>query len=556
MVLSPNRILPGRAALNTIAKKYIPVLAIAALLISLIAVFPAFGAGTVSFIEPSAISDANDGTLTVLTPDAQTYGRQWGEIGLFLDDDDLNEPVRRVLIPEFDATSAGNVSVKANSDQIVVPQGTLKAGDYVMIGDHTVRKVVAVTQTPMPTSVSDASKGVGVTDSLDDASTTEWWLSIPTTPVEVNALPAIVLDEYDDNASANVFVDLSNPPSFLVGGLALFADNSSQDGVLLNNTTVQDVAANATNKKVTLRGTSLTTIAASQVPNDTTYNASLLISGLIDSTSTIKRYNFIIHLVHPTEIVTLDRPFAAAETLPMHKIRTDEPFVNNVLNHADVDWENNYHLYAPAVHLIATGDNANTTSVNNFWRYRGENVVASSKVVTTNPPPTTGATANDRALNRLTGNRSGRVHESRDALIARVNTALNPPGLDTSVTHTIDDIDYEDVIFDGSFASGATKMYLIAWFHQPNYTGGAVKIRSQAYQTETTVVLKETGEESGKFSLRIKAVPFGTPKPGETSPPAGFYNEAGRLQRRAGVSRKPARHNYAVNSRLLGDADY
>ena len=45
MVLSPNRILPGRAALNTIAKKFVPVLAVVAVVISLIAVFPAFSAG-------------------------------------------------------------------------------------------------------------------------------------------------------------------------------------------------------------------------------------------------------------------------------------------------------------------------------------------------------------------------------------------------------------------------------------------------------------------------------------------------------------------------------
>ena len=72
--------------------------AAAVIIISLLGILPAFGAGEVAFIDPSAIGAANDGTLTVARPDPQIYGRQGSEIGLFLIDDELKGAVGLVKV--------------------------------------------------------------------------------------------------------------------------------------------------------------------------------------------------------------------------------------------------------------------------------------------------------------------------------------------------------------------------------------------------------------------------------------------------------------------------
>ena len=72
------------------------------------------------------------------------------------------------------------------------------------------------------------------------------------------------------------------------------------------------------------------------------------------------------------------------------------------------------------------------------------------------------------------------------------------------------------------------KVYLAAWFEVRNDTGAAVSIRSQAYQTDTTLVLRETLPGSGKFALKIKTVKHGADNADQTqlSKPA-INNEDG-----------------------------
>ena len=119
---------------------------VGAILLSLLAIVPAFGADEVGFIDPNDINDS-DGTLSDSTPDDQEWARQGGRIGLMLSDDGLNTAVKRVLIPSMDARSVGTGDVKAHKATIsstAAVQG-LSADDYVLIGMNTVRKVNSIT---------------------------------------------------------------------------------------------------------------------------------------------------------------------------------------------------------------------------------------------------------------------------------------------------------------------------------------------------------------------------------------------------------------------------
>ena len=76
--------------------RFIPLVIIGAILLSLLAIVPAFGADEVGFIDPGDINPS--GTLSDSTPDDQGWARQGGRIGLMLSDDGLDTPVKRVLI--------------------------------------------------------------------------------------------------------------------------------------------------------------------------------------------------------------------------------------------------------------------------------------------------------------------------------------------------------------------------------------------------------------------------------------------------------------------------
>ena len=161
-------------------KRYIPIVALGALLIALLAVLPAAGAGEVSFIVPGDIHNDNDGSLVDPTPDEQEWSRQGGQVGILYEDSDLDRPVRRVLVLETDTRPAGdlvrivaysktlkNVQLPVDSNAGRTGNQLLAAGDYVFIdGDgattaadadnfRTVRRVVSVSRTDDGDSTTD-----------------------------------------------------------------------------------------------------------------------------------------------------------------------------------------------------------------------------------------------------------------------------------------------------------------------------------------------------------------------------------------------------------------
>ncbi len=125
--------------------RFIPLAIIGAILLSLLAIVPAFGEGTVSFIDPADIEDKNTGALSDSTPDEQEWARQGGSAGLMVEDSDLDVPIQRVLLPS-DLTSIGTGSVAAHSTTLTLGAGATapKKDDYLLIGDGTVRQVSSV----------------------------------------------------------------------------------------------------------------------------------------------------------------------------------------------------------------------------------------------------------------------------------------------------------------------------------------------------------------------------------------------------------------------------
>ena len=133
--------------------RFIPLVIIGAVLLSLLAIVPAFGADEVGFIDPGDINPS--GTLSDSTPDDQEWARQGGRIGLTLSDDGLDTPVKRVLIPSIDATMSGSGDVDAHMDTISDASVSGVSGDdYILIGMNTVRKVESVTRTDGNTTIT------------------------------------------------------------------------------------------------------------------------------------------------------------------------------------------------------------------------------------------------------------------------------------------------------------------------------------------------------------------------------------------------------------------
>ena len=139
-------------------KRYIPIIALGALILSLFAILPVAAAGEVEFVVPGDVSDENDGSLTDESPDAQTWTNQGGQVGILIDDSDTDSVVKRVLLPHLDTvpvTSTGGATVTANSNVITLNAPvadiggtdglqTVERDDLVMVGYETLRKVTKV----------------------------------------------------------------------------------------------------------------------------------------------------------------------------------------------------------------------------------------------------------------------------------------------------------------------------------------------------------------------------------------------------------------------------
>ncbi len=119
--------------------RYIPLAVIGAIVLSLLAILPAAGADNVEF------------TVAGDTDEALEWGRQGGEIGILVENDELDFPIQRVLVRGYDTEIIGYVQTDgslAHSDMITM---ALKAsateptdGDYIVFGDHTVREITDV----------------------------------------------------------------------------------------------------------------------------------------------------------------------------------------------------------------------------------------------------------------------------------------------------------------------------------------------------------------------------------------------------------------------------
>ncbi len=238
------------------------------------------------------------------------------------------------------------------------------------------------------------------------------------------------------------------------------------------------------------------------------------------------------------DVVKLDRPFyQSGSTQGVHKIKPE------VAAAPGVDWPDDYGLYASAVELseyelLLAGVVAYRGGLT---IYRGDNYVVDSDIANTygTAPDNDDGRRLARRLTGREGSSSPNRTDSEDALIVRVaqtETGGMIAGADYytgPVTYTVDDVRDERVELR---VSGATsdnplnimgrfgsepdltidKVYLAAWFEERNDTGSTVSVRSQAYQTDTTLVLRETLPDSGKFALKINAVRHGADNADQT----------------------------------------
>jgi hypothetical protein len=126
--------------------KFLPLIAFAAVLVSLVFIIPVFSAtGTVRFV------DSADTTKD------QAYGRQGGNVLLEVADSDLNVAVKRVLLPVDYTENGATAAVVSGSATITMSTTTSRAlatatstasliapGDTIAIGSDTVRTVTSV----------------------------------------------------------------------------------------------------------------------------------------------------------------------------------------------------------------------------------------------------------------------------------------------------------------------------------------------------------------------------------------------------------------------------
>ena len=147
-----------------------------ALIVSLFSIVTVFADDGVRFIDPDDINP--DGTLSDSTPEDLEWVRQGGRAGLMLIDNDLDQPIKRVLIPGIDATMIGRGDVGAHTATITNAgsgvTSSLSVGDYVLIGRNTVRKVESVDSDSAVTLGQPFARGVSnaviyrVNDSVTD----------------------------------------------------------------------------------------------------------------------------------------------------------------------------------------------------------------------------------------------------------------------------------------------------------------------------------------------------------------------------------------------------
>lgn len=505
-------------------KRYIPLVVIGALILSLIVVFPVFGAGDAGFIMPGVIDITNDGGLDDDTPDEQEYGRQGGNIGLYLDDDSLDVPIRRVLIPGIDtstATDSGAAHVMAHSD-IMYTTAELAKGAFVTVGgganqpSYPVRKVeAAVARTAVPAGDPDGGPQVTTVNTSREAddtgnTTNNWYLRIEApdgataiseaaTNVNTSGIAGIVFGGFKDGEAVKTSIDIQPAGAVataLRGAFTTDLPTKASDG--------EDGAT--TPGQVLIATEDLDPITSAQVMEDTVYTVTIKVEGDgdtdgDDTPTAAKTDTLRIHIYYPT-MVRLDRPFPVSSgdtLLPVREVEIEST------TESLVKWSDNYSKYALALPVSVDGSDRFIL---------GDRLLANSNIASTNPIPNPAPTASaDLALagekQRLSGKSSGRVGLD-DALVF---AADGTPALAFAADGTTPTAAVAYASRNGDLlelASGVTG-FVVGWFHEKNDTGDTVTVRSQAYQTKTTLVMQETGVDTGKFALKVMAVPFGTP---------------------------------------------
>ena len=509
-------------------KRYIPLVAIGALILSLFVVFPAFGADTVSFIDPDDIADSNDGILDDETPDAQNYGMQGGMVGLFLKDDALDQPVRRVLIPEFgDAEMVGATAdesmtdVTAHSDMIMVKSGVLKKSHYVMVGNHNVRKVTEVD------TAEDVAASTRTTWNLrvpysDDVSATGSAVAVNAVAADRDAndvlIPAIEFDFGSALAGESVSVARTITPDptgvSIPGTLTLTAGTTD----LFVATTALTEATDSTTGKVTFTpggtivstdtgavGKYTVTITATHAGTDTSADAT--------DDDTVRTAMLTINILGKAmDEVTLDKPFATDDDgLTVY-------LVDEAVEDVDgVNWSANYGLYAMAVQLHRDETDGTDDTDDNVETFAGlqshspMNSLARSRILVRGAPGDDAGRSAGDLEHRLTGSEGGARVDADDALVVFTSDVTATPTITVETATVSSRTSTTEVLFGDATpigTDGDARYYLAAWFEERNDTGGTVTVRSQAYQTKTTLVMRETEETSGEFALKIEAVEF------------------------------------------------
>ncbi len=128
--------------------RFIPLVAIAAIAMSLVFILPVFSAtGAVEFIE----YDDSSATLS--------WAAQGGQIGVEVTDSDLNVAIKRVLLPSDYTANAATVTIVAGAATATLSAtttasatasttlATLALGDSVVIGSETLRSISSIAMT-------------------------------------------------------------------------------------------------------------------------------------------------------------------------------------------------------------------------------------------------------------------------------------------------------------------------------------------------------------------------------------------------------------------------
>lgn len=514
-------------------KRYIPLVLVGAIVLSLFAAFTAFGADDIRFVVAGDIDGSNTGTLIDPTPDDLEFGQQGGEFGIYIKDEDANAPVRRVLVPSDGMRPSGaaypipnyaadgtapvgdvsadmaTVDITAHSSTIRVRTGELAISDYVMIGDYTVRRVTEIADSTAPTSSAVTGDDVP-TGAADDP--VVWALTVPLTEAHFNDDPTNDAD--NDGTTTNDTGD----PFFTLGTvdfthragwlLNIKSDGNLPAGLTLasNDATPQTLASDANNTALTSEAGYVA--ATTVVPEDT--GDTVMISAAVDAaltavtspqeiTLTLTYFDdstgtttgtleegeatdvktLVVHLLMPdTVLVTLDRPFAEDgddtnnEDQPIYKL------LDTVTDYSG--WADSFSHYAMGK---AVGGDDTASPVTLLYP------IADSGL-----SRTTGEYAELKS-----GSRSGRVR-TEDVRIVSVTPAdatADPPP-------TVSDVTNEDTVaFANLSDAGDIDGYLLYWSVEPNEISATVS--SQGYADGTTVALRETQHNSGFFALRMMA---------------------------------------------------